>query len=87
MIIMKGEKLKNKVSCDLFTVKEVDDSKVVMLEDEKGICAYLAPNKRPRLFFREDRMDGTLMKGVHEREEDKSVVDIYLTLMQFDRAL
>ena len=36
MIIMKGEKLKNKVSCDLFTVKEVDDSKVVMLEDERG---------------------------------------------------
>ena len=36
MIIMKGEKLKNKVSCDLFTVKKFDDSKVVMLENERG---------------------------------------------------
>ena len=36
MMIMKGETLKNKISHDLFTVKKFDDSKVVMLEDEKG---------------------------------------------------
>ncbi len=36
MIVMKGETLMNKISHDLFTVKELDDSKMVMLEDQKG---------------------------------------------------
>ncbi len=36
MIVKKGETLKNKISFDLFTVKEFDDSKMVMLEDQNG---------------------------------------------------
>ena len=36
MIIVEGETLKNKISRDLFTVKKLDDSKVVMLEEERG---------------------------------------------------
>jgi len=36
MIVMKGDTLMNKISHDLFTVKEFDDSKMIMLEDQNG---------------------------------------------------
>ena len=36
MIVVKGETLQNKISHDLFTVKEFDESKMVMLEDQNG---------------------------------------------------
>jgi len=36
MIVMKGETLRNKISQDLFTVKQFGDSKIVVLEDQNG---------------------------------------------------
>ncbi len=36
MIVRKGDTLINRISHDLFTVKEFDDSKMVMLEDQNG---------------------------------------------------
>jgi hypothetical protein len=36
MIVMRGDTLMNKISHTLFTVKEFDDSKMVMLEDQNG---------------------------------------------------
>jgi len=40
VIVLKGETLRNKISCDLFKVKKFEGSKVVMLEDESG-CARI----------------------------------------------
>jgi hypothetical protein len=36
MIVMKGDTLRNKISHKLFTVKEFDDSRMVMLEEQNG---------------------------------------------------
>lgn len=36
MIVMKGDTLRNKISQKLFRVKEFDDSKMVMLEEQDG---------------------------------------------------
>ena len=36
MIVMKGDTLMNKISHKLFRVKEFDDSKMVMLEEQNG---------------------------------------------------
>jgi hypothetical protein len=36
MIVMKGDTLRNKISHKLFRVKEFDDSKMVMLEEQDG---------------------------------------------------
>ena len=36
MIVMKGDTLINKISRKLFKVKEFDDSRMVMLEEQNG---------------------------------------------------
>jgi len=36
MIVMKGDTLRNKINQKLFRVKEFDDSKMVMLEEQEG---------------------------------------------------
>ena len=36
MIVMKGDTLRNKISHELFRVKEFDDSRMVMLEEQNG---------------------------------------------------
>ncbi|MBP1697338.1 MAG: hypothetical protein H6Q41_2526 [Deltaproteobacteria bacterium] len=36
MIVMKGDTLRNKINQKLFRVKEFDDSKMVMLEEQDG---------------------------------------------------
>jgi len=36
MIVMKGDTLRNKINQKLFRVKEFDDSKMVMLEEQVG---------------------------------------------------
>ena len=36
MIVTKGDTLRNKISHKLFRVKEFDDSKMVMLEEQNG---------------------------------------------------
>jgi len=36
MIVMKGDALRNKINQKLFRVKEFDDSKMVMLEEQDG---------------------------------------------------
>jgi hypothetical protein len=51
MIVKKGETLKNKVSHDLFTVKEFDDSKMVMLEDQNGFSRMWVQEVDLDLFF------------------------------------
>jgi hypothetical protein len=42
MIIMRGEIIKNKMRYDLFIVKQIKGSRIVMLEDKKGdACIWL----------------------------------------------
>lgn len=36
MVVMKGDTLRNKTSHKLFRVKEFDDSRMVMLEEQDG---------------------------------------------------
>jgi len=36
MIVTKGDTLRNKISHKLFRVKEFDDSRMVMLEEQNG---------------------------------------------------
>ncbi len=36
MIVMRGDTLRNKISHKLFRVREFDDSKMVMLEEQNG---------------------------------------------------
>jgi len=45
MTTMEGEKLRNKVTQDLFKIKKVEDEKVVMLEDEKGFVQIWLPKE------------------------------------------
>ena len=51
MIVVKGETLQNKISHDLFTVKEFDDSKTVMLEDQNGFSRIWVKETELGLFF------------------------------------
>jgi len=58
MMITKGEMLRNKISHDLFTVKKIVDSKVVMLEDEKGYaCIWLQSSNIGSFFEKTERME------------------------------
>jgi len=52
MIVKKGETLKNKISFDLFTVKEFDDSKMVMLEGQNGFPRMWVQEVDPDCFSR-----------------------------------
>jgi hypothetical protein len=51
MIIMEGERLKNKLTQDLFKIKKIENEKVVMLEDEKGLVRIWFPKEQLGSFF------------------------------------
>jgi len=51
MIIMEGERLKNKLTQDLFKIKRIENEKVVMLEDEKGFVRIWFPKEQLGSFF------------------------------------
>jgi hypothetical protein len=45
MTTMAGERLRNKITQDLFKIKKVEDEKVVMLEDEEGFVQIWLPKE------------------------------------------
>ena len=51
MIVMEGERLKNKLTQDLFKIKRIENEKVVMLEDEKGFIRIWFPKEQLGSFF------------------------------------
>jgi len=51
MTIMEGEIFKNKITQDLFKIKELEDEKVVVLEDEKGFAQIRLPKEHVGSLF------------------------------------
>jgi hypothetical protein len=51
MIIMEGERLKNKLTQDIFEIKKIENEKVLMLEDEKGFVRIWFPKEHLESFF------------------------------------
>jgi hypothetical protein len=51
MTIVEGESLKNKSTKDLFKIKRIENDKVVMLEDERGLVHIWLPRAQLGLFF------------------------------------
>jgi len=51
MMIMEGERLRNKLTQDLFKIKRIENEKVVMLEDEKGLVRIWFPKEQLGSFF------------------------------------
>ena len=51
MTIMEGEILKNKLTRDLFKIKKIEEEKVAMLEDEKGLIRMWLPKEHLEFFF------------------------------------
>jgi hypothetical protein len=51
MTIVEGESLKNKSTKDLFKIKRIENDKVVMLEDERGLVHIWLPREQLGLFF------------------------------------
>ncbi len=51
MAIVEGERLKNKSTQDLFRIKRIENERVVLLEDEKGIVRIWFPIEQLGSFF------------------------------------
>ncbi|HMK75680.1 MAG TPA: hypothetical protein VK568_05805 [Thermodesulfobacteriota bacterium] len=51
MTVVEGESLKNKSTKDLFKIKRIENDKVVMLEDERGLVHIWLPREQLGLFF------------------------------------
>jgi hypothetical protein len=51
MIVMEGERLKNKLTQDIFKIKKIENEKVLMLEDEKGFVRIWFPKEHLESFF------------------------------------
>jgi hypothetical protein len=51
MIIVVGERIKNKLIQDLFKITKIENGKVVMLEDEKGLVRIWFPTQHLGSFF------------------------------------
>lgn len=51
MTIAEGERLKNISTQDLFRIKRIENEKVVMLEDEKGLIRIWFPREQLGSFF------------------------------------
>jgi hypothetical protein len=58
MIVKKGETLKNKISDALFMVKEFEDSKMVMLEEQNGFSRMWVPEADLGSFFEKIEYQG-----------------------------
>jgi hypothetical protein len=53
MTIVVGERLRNKLTRDLFKITKIENEKVVMLEDEKGLVRIWFPRQHLGSFFEE----------------------------------
>jgi hypothetical protein len=51
MTIVEGERVRNKLTQDLFKITKIEDEKMVMLEDEKGLIRIWFPKKHLGSFF------------------------------------
>ncbi len=51
MIIVKGDRIRNKLTRDLFKITKIENEKVVMLEDEKGLVRIWFPMQHLKSFF------------------------------------
>jgi hypothetical protein len=51
MTIKVGERLKNKLTQDLFRITKIENERVVMLEDEKGLVRIWFPRQHLGSFF------------------------------------
>ena len=48
---MKGERVKNKSTQDLFRIERIENEKVVILEGEKGLVRIWFPREQLGFFF------------------------------------
>jgi hypothetical protein len=53
MTIVVGERLRNKLTQDLFKITKIENEKVVMLEDEEGLVRIWFPRQHLGSFFEE----------------------------------
>ena len=51
MTIVEGERVRNKITQDLFKITKIENEKVVMLEDEKGLVRIWFPKQHLGSFF------------------------------------
>ena len=51
MTIVEGERVRNKLTQDLFKIAKIENEKVVMLEDEKGLVRIWFPKQHLGSFF------------------------------------
>ncbi len=51
MTIVVGERLKNKLTQDLFKITKIENERVVLLEDEKGLVRIWFPKQHLGSFF------------------------------------
>jgi hypothetical protein len=58
MIVMKGDTLRNNISHKLFRVKEFDDSKMVMLEEQNGYSRMWLQEAALESFFEKIEYQG-----------------------------
>ncbi len=55
MTIEVGEKLRNKLTQDLFKITKIENDRIVMLEDEAGLVRIWFPKRHLGSFFEEVR--------------------------------
>ncbi len=51
MTIVEGDRIRNKLTRDLFKITKIENEKVVMLEDEKGFVRIWFPMQHLKSFF------------------------------------
>ena len=51
MTIVVGDRVKNKLTQDLFKITKIENERVVMLEDEKRARPYMVSETASRIFF------------------------------------
>ncbi len=51
MTILEGDRIKNKITHDLFKITKIENEKVVMLEDEKGLVRIWFPKQHLGSYF------------------------------------
>ncbi len=53
MTIVVGDRVKNKLTQDLFKITQIENDRVVTLEDEKGLVRIWFPKQHLGSFFEE----------------------------------
>ncbi len=51
MTFVEGDRIKNKTTHDLFKITKIENEKVVMLEDEKGLVRIWFPKQHLGSYF------------------------------------